>query len=39
MKTFEIPAVEVSTFAVEDVVTASSGFIPPAQGENQTPYG
>ena len=39
MEKFEIPAVEVITFAVEDVITASSGFVPPAQGGNQTPYG
>lgn len=39
MKKFETPEVEVSIFAVEDVVTASTGFVPPALDDNQTPYG
>lgn len=39
MEKFEIPAVEVITFAVEDVITASSGFIAPTPGKDQTPYG
>lgn len=39
MEKFEMPTIEVTMFAVEDVITTSSGFIPPAQGGNQTPYG
>lgn len=39
MKDFEAPMLEIATFAVEDVITVSSEFIPPEQGENQTPYG
>ena len=39
MKKFEAPELEVSIFAVEDVVTASNGFIDPDLGDNQTPYG
>ena len=41
MKKFNAPELEVSVFAIEDVITASSGeeFVPPVQGENQTPYG
>lgn len=39
MKKFEAPELEVSVFTVEDVITTSSGFIPPVQGGDQTPYG
>ena len=39
MKRFEAPVLEVVVFAVEDVITESSAFIPPELGENQTPYG
>ncbi len=39
MKDFEAPMIEVTAFAVEDVITTSSWFTPPEQGENQTPYG
>ena len=40
MKIFETPKVEVLIFAIEDVITTSGDeFIPPEQGENQTPYG
>ena len=39
MKKFETPEVDVMTFAVEDVITTSGTFVPPDQGENQTPYG
>lgn len=43
MKTFEIPVVEITQFAVVDVITTSvtepTEFVPPEQGENQTPYG
>ena len=39
MKNFEMPVVEITVFAVEDVITESSTFVPPVQGENQMPYG
>lgn len=39
MKKFEAPEVKILTFAMEDVITTSSWFTPPEQGENQTPYG
>lgn len=37
MKKFEVPEIEVAVMDVTDVITTS--FIPPEQGENQTPYG
>ena len=39
MKNFETPVVEVTSFAVEDIITESSTFVPPVQGDDQTPYG
>ena len=41
MKKFHTPELKVTVFAIEDVITVSGGeeFIPPEQGENQTPYG
>ena len=40
MKKFEAPELEVSIFAVEDVITASGDpFVDPDLGDNQTPYG
>lgn len=39
MTKYEIPELEVITFDAEDIITTSSDFIPPEQGENQTPYG
>ena len=39
MAKFEVPALEVITFDVEDIITTSSDFIPPETSENQTPYG
>ena len=39
MKTFEMPVIEITLFAVADVVTVSGDFIPPKENENQTPYG
>ena len=42
MKKFNAPELEIAVFAIEDVITVSSGgddFIPPEAGENQTPYG
>ena len=38
MKKFETPEVEVTTFAVEDVITASGGIIMPDKGENDTDW-
>ena len=41
MKKFNAPELEVTVFAIEDVITVSGeeDFIPPEQGDNQTPYG
>lgn len=39
MRKFEAPKVEIIVLAVEDIITTSVEFIPPEQGENQTPYG
>lgn len=39
MKKFDAPTIEIATFAIEDVITVSGEFIPPEEGENQTPYG
>lgn len=39
MKKFEMPAIEVEVFAVEDVITTSTGEIPPPDCPNQLPIG
>lgn len=40
MKKFEAPAMDVAIIDIIDIITTSNDdFIPPVQGENQTPYG
>ena len=40
MKKFEAPEIQVTTFAVEDIITASSGgAVPSSNDHNNTPWG
>lgn len=41
MRKFEVPEAEVAVIKISNIITTSSddSFIPPDQGENQTPYG
>ena len=40
MRRFETPEVEVTAIEIIDIIaTSNDDFIPPEQGDNQTPYG
>ena len=40
MRNFETPEVKVTAIEIIDIITTSGDdFIPPEQGDNQTPYG
>ena len=40
MRKFEAPEVEVTVINIIDIIaTSNDDFVPPVQGDNQTPYG